>query len=244
MKFQLLFSFMLLASSSHAARIDPDALRQQANTIVAKTRKQQPAYDQLAEQQNDYLVNWRERMRQYLAIHGNHNTSAASRAIATALALNVSTTYLNRSHDTAIDALLLQQRRLMTLAQSDPLLCNILLNSASARQDESGRIPWLLRTPYNAMMPELESALLQVIQGAQDIAPRTLPVEQNSQFTQRVSTRIRERYGEEGLNDLARLQNDNTAALQRCRGISRLLEVIAEQPLELRAQLMRIYFGQ
>ncbi|MEY3373339.1 MAG: hypothetical protein RLZZ537_1807, partial [Pseudomonadota bacterium] len=30
----------------------------------------------------------------------------------------------------------------------------------------------------------------------------------------------------------------------RCRGVSRLLEVIAEQPPELRAQLMRIYFGQ
>jgi len=179
-----------------------------------------------------------------MAVNGRRNTQAASRAIATALGLNASTAYLSRSDDNAIDALLIQQRRLMTMAQTDTRLCSILLNTATARLDENGHAPWLLRKPYSALLPDLESALSGIVMSAQGRPARTLPEAQSRQFTQRIAARVGERHGREGLDDLERMQNDNTAPAQRCRGVSRLLEAIAEQPSELRAQLMRIYFGQ
>jgi hypothetical protein len=246
MKLRLMIALLLVlpAMGSSAADPDPAALQQQAEAAVTETRKRQPAYALLAEQQAGFLVNWREQLRQFMAVNGSRNTQNASRAIATALGLNASIAYLSRSDDAAIDALLMQQRRLMTMAQTDARLCGILLNTTTARLDENGHAPWLLRKPYSALQPDLESALFQIVTSAQDKTPRTLPEGQNQQFTQRIAARIGERYGREGLDDLERMQNDNTAPTLRCRGVSRLLEAIAEQPPELRAQLMRIYFGR
>lgn len=236
---------LVLPSIGRAATApDPAVLQRQAEAAVNETRTRLPAYALLAEQQSGFLVNWREQVRQFMAVNGNRNTQNASRAIATALGLNASTAYLSRSDDAAIDALLIQQRRLMTMAQTDARLCGILLNTTTARLDEKGHEPWLLRKPYRALQPDLETALFQIVTSAQDKAPRTLPETQSQQFTQRIAARVGERHGREGLEDLERMQNDNTAPAQRCRGVSRLLEAIAEQPPELRAQLMRIYFGQ
>lgn len=246
MKLRLLISFLLMFATAaiHAENVDPNELRKQADAAVSETRKRQPAYALLAEQQNGFLVTWREQLRQYMAVNGRRNTQDASRAIATALALNASTAYLTRSNNDAIDALLIEQRRLMTMAQTDATLCGILLNTTTARLDESGRMPWLLRKPYKALLPKLETAVAGVVISAQGSPARTLPEEQSQQFTQRIASRIGEHYGQEGLDDLERMQNDNTAPARRCRGVSRLLEAVAEQPPELRAQLMRIYFGQ
>jgi hypothetical protein len=243
---RLFFALLLAMPCIGSAVTDPDpvVLQKQADAAVTEIRKQQPAYALLAEQQSGFLVNWREQLRQFMAVNGSRNTQNASRAIATALGLNASTAYLSRSDDAAIDSLLVQQRRLMAMAQTDVRLCGILLNTTTARLDENGHAPWLLRKPYRALQPDLESALFQIVTSAQDKAPRTLPEGQNQQFTQRIAARIGERYGREGLEDLERMQNDNTAPTLRCRGVSRLLEAIAEQPPELRAQLMRIYFGQ
>jgi hypothetical protein len=243
---QLFLSLLLIMPiiGRAASTPDPVALQRQAEAVVMETRKRQPAYALLAEQQAGFLMSWREQVRQFMAVNGRRNTQAASRAIATALGLNASTAYLSRSDDNAIDALLVQQRRLMAMAQTDARLCGILLNTTTARLDENGHTPWLLRKPYRALQPDLESALFQIVTSAQDKAPRTLPEGQNQQFTQRIAARIGERYGRDGLEDLERMQNDNTAPTLRCRGIFRLLETIAEQPSELRAQLMRIYFGQ
>ena len=80
-------------------------LQQQAEAAVAETRKRQPAYELLAEQQAGFLVSWREQLRQFMAVNGRRNTQNASRAIATALGLNASIAYLSRSDDAAIDAL-------------------------------------------------------------------------------------------------------------------------------------------
>ena len=243
---RLFLSLLLLIPSIGSAVTDPDpvVLQKQAEAAVTEIRKRQPVYALLAEQQPGFLVNWREQVRQFMAVNGSRNTQNASRAIATALGLNASTAYLTRSDDVAIDALLVQQRRLMAMAQTDARLCGILLNTTTARLDENGHTPWLLRKPYRALQPDLESALFHIVTSAQDKPARTLPDVQNQQFTQRIAARIGERYGRKGLDDLERMQNDNTAPTQRCRGVSRLLEVIAEQPPELRAQLMRIYFGQ
>lgn len=246
MKLRLLIPFvlMLVCATIRAENADPDDLRRQADTAVSDTGKNQPVYALLAEQQNGFLVNWREQLRQYMAINGRRNTQDASRAIAAALGLNATVAYLSRSPDEAIDALLAQQRRLMTMAQDDAALCGILLNTTTARLDENGREPWLLRKPYATLLTDLESALAGIVIGAQGSPARTLPEAQGQQFTQRIAARVGERYGQEGLEDLERMQNDNTAPARRCRGVSRLLEAIAEQPPELRAQLMRIYFGQ
>ena len=246
MKLRLMIALLLVlpAMGSPATDPDPAALQQQAEIAVTETGKRQPAYALLAEQQAGFRVSWREQLRQFMAVNGRRNTQAASRAIATALGLNAGTAYLSRSDDNAIDALLIQQRRLMTMAQTDTRLCGILLNTATARLDENGHAPWLLRKPYSALLPDLESALSGIVMSAQGRPARTLPEAQSRQFTQRIAARVGERHGREGLDDLERMQNDNTAPAQRCRGVSRLLEAIAEQPPELRAQLMRIYFGQ
>lgn len=246
MKLRLLFALLLVlpAAGSPAADPDPAALQQQAEAAVTETRKRQPAFALLAEQQGGFLVDWRVQLRQFIAVNGRRNTQTASRAIATALGLNASTAYLYRSDDTAIDALLTQQRHLMAMAQGDARLCGILLNTATARLDENGHAPWLLRKPYSGLLPDLESAVSAIVMSAQGRPARTLPEGQSQQFTQRIAARVGERHGREGLDDLALMQNDNTAPAQRCRGVSRLLEAIAEQPPELRAQLMRIYFGQ
>jgi hypothetical protein len=246
MKLRLMIALLLVlpAMDSPAAEPDPAALQQQAEAAVTETRKRQPAYALLAGQQDGFLVNWREQVRQFIAVNGRRNTQTASRAIATALGLNASTAYLSRSDDNAIDALLIQQQRLMTMAQTDARLCGILLNTTTARLDENGHAPWLLRKPYSTLLPDLESAVSGIVMSAQGRPARTLPEAQSQQFTQRIAARIGERYGREGLDDLERMQNDNTAPAQRCRGVFRLLEAIAEQPPELRVQLMRIYFGQ
>lgn len=246
MKYRLLFSFvvLILPMGQGADAASPEDLRRQADALVAEIRGRQPVYGLLAEQQDAYLLNWREQIRQYIAVNGGRNAPAAGRAIAAALALNASAAYLSRSDDAGVDALLVQQRRLMALAQTDAPLCGILLNTPTARLDENGRTPWLLRSPYKTMLPGLETALFQVVGSAQGKAPRTLPDSQGQQFTQRIAARMGERFGREGLDDLERLQNDNSAPALRCRGVSRLLDTIAEQPPELRTQLMRIYFGQ
>ena len=237
-------ALLVLPLTGRADGDDPEALRRQADALVAEIRVRQPIYGLLAEQQSAYLINWREQVRQYLAVNGSRNAQEAGRAIAAALALNASSVYLSRSEDAAVDALLDQQRRLMSQAQTDAALCGILLNTPTARLDEGGRPPWLLRSAYRKSLPDLESALFRIVGSAQDKTSRTLPDNQAQQFTQRIAARVGERYGREGLDDLDRLQNDNSAPALRCRGVSRLLEVIAEQPPELRAQLMRIYFGQ
>lgn len=246
MKYQLLFSLaLLMLPMGHGAdAASPEDLRHQADALVAEIRERQPVYGLLSEQQGAYLVTWREQVRQYIAVNGSRNAPSAGRAIAAALALNDSAAYLSRSDDAGVDALLVQQRRLMALAQTDASLCGILLNTPTARLDESGRTPWLLRRPYKTMLPALEMALFQVVGSAQGKMPRTLPDSQSQQFTQRIAAQMGERFGREGLEDLERLQNDNSAPALRCRGVSRLLDTIAQQPPELRTQLMRIYFGQ
>ena len=109
MKLRLMIALLLVLPAMGSPTTDPDpvALQQQAEAAVTETRKRQPAYALLAEQQAGFRVSWREQLRQFMAVNGRRNTQAASRAIATALGLNASTAYLSRSDDNAIDALLI-----------------------------------------------------------------------------------------------------------------------------------------
>lgn len=245
MKRHLLIALLLIlpAMGRAAAEPDPAILQQQAEATVTETQRQQPAYAWLAEQQTGFLMSWREQLRQYMAVNDRRNAQDASRAIAAALGLNASTAYIGRADDAAVNALLEQQQHLMLMAQHDAVLCGILLDTATARSDESGRMPWLLRKPYRAVLPNLESAVSRLVTSAQGMPARLLPENQRQPFIRRIAARVDERHGREGLDDLERLQNSNAAPALRCRGAWRLLEAISEQPSELRAQLMRIYFG-
>lgn len=235
---------LLCASALAAAPPAPEDSLHAAQARIAETRARHPALDLLARQQPGFEETWREQLRQRLIVAPAREARAASEAIATGLALNASTGYLLRAGDPAVEGLFVQQRRLMAAAKDDDALCAILLNTPSAREDRAGAMPWLLEKPWRDWQPDLLAALSALVLDGQGEQLRQLPPEQTRWFMQRTAGQVAGRFGADGLARYERLQDGNGAPRARCLGLHELFEVLAEQPPELRALLLRAYFGQ
>jgi hypothetical protein len=79
---------------------------------------------------------------------------------------------------------------------------------------------------------------------AQQQPERKLPAEQNQLFLQRLITRMAERFGQESLKEYDLVDNENADPLTRCKAVWQVAETIQEQAPELRAHLVRVYFGR
>lgn len=241
----LIAALWLCCATAQAAGLTaPEDAQHRAQAQMAETRARHPALDLLARQQPGFEAAWREQLRQRLVVAPRREARAASEAIAVGLALNAINSHLARAGDPAVEGLFVQQRRLMAAATGDPALCAILLNTPAAREDRAGAPPWLLQKPWNDGRDDLLAAVSAVILDAGDGPARRLPPEQERGFMQRVAARVSDRFGADGLARYERLQDGNGAPQARCRGLHELFEVLAEQPPELRAMLLRAYFGQ
>lgn len=236
----LVFCASLQAAGLPTSEGDVDRVQAQ----IAETRARYPALDLLARQQPGFEAAWREQLRQRLVVAPKREARAASEAIATGLALNAINGHLARAGDPAVEGLFVQQRRLMAAAKDDGALCAILLNTPTAREDRAGTPPWLLQKPWRDGRDDLLAAVSALVIDAENKPVRRLPPEQERGFMQRVASRISGRFGADGLARYERLQDENGAPQARCRGLHELFEVLAEQPPELRAMLLRAYFGQ
>lgn len=240
----LIAALWLCCATAQAAGLAAaeDSLRR-AQAQIAETRARHPALDLLARQQPGFEEAWREQLRQRLVVAPRREARTASEAIAVGLALNAINGHLARAGDPAVEGLFVQQRRLMAAAIDDGALCAILLNTPVAREDRAGTPPWLLQKPWRDWRDDLFAAVSALVIDGQDRQARRLPPEQERGFMQRVASRVSARFGAEGLARYERLQNENGAPLQRCLGLHELFEVLAEQTPELRAALLRAYFG-
>lgn len=243
-RFALTALWLCCASLQAAELTAPEDGLRRAQAQVAETRTRHPALDLLARQQPGFEAAWQEQLRQRLVVAPRRETRAASEAIAVGLALNAINGHLARAGDPAVEGLFVQQRRLMAAATGDPVLCAILLNTPAARADRAGTPPWLLQKPWRDGRDDLLAAVSAVVIDGQDKPARRLPPEQERGFMQRVASRVSARFGADGLARYERLQDENGAPQARCRGLNELFEVLAEQPPELRAALLRAYFGQ
>jgi len=221
----------------------PEAYQAQAERLVAQTLVKIPAYAVLAQKQADFVPAWSEQLRQQLIVGAGKRERELSESIALGLAMHSGNDYLTAADDERVDRYFQQQRRLLADAQQDPRLCRLLLGTTSARMDQSGAPPWLMEKNYRAYKPELQQALTELIVNAQGKWPRTLPAEQNSLFIRRLVSRMVDTYGPESLKRYELMSNENASPEIRCLGLHQLYETIASQPLELRAQLVRGYFG-
>lgn len=221
----------------------PEAYQAQAEQLVAQTLIKIPAYTLLAERQKDFVPAWSEQLRQQLIVGAGKRERELSESIALGLAMHSGNDYLTAADDDSVDRYFQQQRRLLADAQQDPRLCRLLLGTASARMDQSGAPPWLMEKKYRIYKPDLQQALTELIVNAQGKWPRTLPAEQNSLFIRRLVSRMVDTYGPESLKRYELMSNENASPEIRCLGLHQLYETIATQPLELRAQLVRGYFG-
>jgi hypothetical protein len=222
----------------------PEAYQAQAEQIVAQTLEKIPAYALLAQQQKDFIPAWQELLRQQLIIGGSRQAQEFSRAIALGLALHSSNGFLSAADDDSVNRYFQQQRRLLADAQQDPRLCRLLLNTPSARMDQAGAPPWLMEKKYRAYQPGLQQAMTELIVNAQGKWPRTLPDEQSSLFIRRVVGQMVDTYGPESLKRYELMGNENASPETRCLALHQLYETIDTLPLELRAQVVRGYFGQ
>lgn len=221
----------------------PEDFQKQAVRHVEQTLKEIPAYAIMAQRQTDFVPVWREQLRQQLIVGGGKRGHELSESIALGLAMHSGNEYLSAADDGSVNRYFQQQRRLLADAQQDPRLCRLLLGTPSARVDQTGALPWLMEKNYRKYRPELQEALTGLVVNAQDQWPRTLPAEQNSLFIRRLVARMADIYGPDSLKRYELMGNDNASPGTRCTALHQLYETIATQPLELRAQLVRGYFG-
>lgn len=221
----------------------PEATQAQAAQTVARGKQQRPAFALLAEQQDGFEAEWREQLRRQLVVGTPGSPDAISDAIATSLALLNAGAYLRSAGDASVDALFQQQRVLVKLAQTDARLCARLLNTPSARRDEAGETPWLLRKPYRKLQPGLQESVTRLVLDAQNKPARILPPDDAERFMQRTVGQMATRYGPDSLEDYEAMLDDNAGQALRCRGLHQLFETINTLPPQLRAQMVREFFG-
>lgn len=219
------------------------ALEQKTDAALAQSLQRWPAYAVLVRDIPEFKNQWRAQVRRQLIV-GKTRPSTLSDAVALSMALNAIGAYWLPAEDTAVDALFQQQRRLLVMAQTDARLCGLLLNTVTARADADGQMPWLLQKPYRREIPALQNAVSDLILNGQGKPARLLPEDLEQLFLQRMAVQMKERFGSKALDDFQSVQNDNAAPAIRCRGLHQMLETLATQPLELRAQLMRSTFGR
>lgn len=237
----LLISTSMLADAKSSKT--PEDFQRQAEKIVADDLQKIPAYAILAKQQKNFLPAWREQLRQQLIVANSRKPHDTSQAIALAMALNVSNNFLLTANNEAVDNYFQQQRQFLQISQQDPQLCRILLNTPAQRTDQAGTAPWLLEKNYRRYKPALQKAVEQLILSSENQWPRTLPEEQSQQFMKRIVSQMVSSYGPESLKRYELMSNENASPETRCMGLHQLYETINTQPLELRAQLVRSFFG-
>ncbi len=221
----------------------PESDYARAKAIVDDSKQKQPALAILVEQQNGFEADWREQLRKQLVAGTPGSTDDISDAIVTSMALFTVGGYLIKANNDRVDAFFQQQRILVAQAQTDPRLCALLLNTPSARQDSIGEAPWLLQKPYSAQLPALRQTISQLVLDAQGKQPRSLPPVEAERFMQRTASQMGARYGLQSLKDYESMLNANAGPSIRCKGLYALMETINLQALELRAQMVRQFFG-
>jgi len=239
----LLCLFALLPWRSSAQTEPQAALERNTDAALAHTLERWPAYAVLVRDLPEFKSQWRAQVRQQLIV-GKTRPSTLSEAVALTLALNAVGGYWLPADDAAVDTLFQQQRRLLLMAQTDPWLCSTLLDTVTARSDANGQEPWLLKKPYRREIPALQNAVSNLILNGLGKPARRLPEDQEQLFLQRMAAQMSARYGTSALDDFQLLQNANAAPGVRCRGLYQMLETLAVQPLELRAQMIRGIFGR
>ncbi len=241
---RVLLCLLALLTGAAGAQTEPLAsVERNTDAALANTLERWPAYAVLVRDLPEFKSQWRAQVREQLIV-GNTRAAALSEAVALSLALNAVGGYWLPADDTAVDGLFQQQRRLLTLAQTDAWLCSTLLDTVTARMDASGQAPWLLQKPYRREIPALQKAVSNLILNGEGKSARRLPEDQEQLFLQRIAAQMSARYGRNALDDFQLLQNANAAPAVRCRGLHQMLETLAVQPLELRAQLIRGIFGR
>ena len=215
-----------------------------AKTVVDDSKQKQPALAILAEQQKGFEADWREQLRKQLVAGTPGSPETISDAIVTGMALFTVGGYLVKADNEHVDAFFQQQRILVARAQNDPRLCALLLNTPSARQDSIGEVPWLLQKPYSAQLPALQQSIAQLVLDAQGKQPRLLPPAEAERFMQRhrQPDGRKIRTAKSG-RDYEAMLNANAGPAIRCKGLYELMETINLQAPELRAQMVRQFFG-
>ena len=240
----LLICLLLAGCAGTPTILDtPETSKTRAEQIVTRGKQQQPAFAVLAKQQSGFEDEWRERLRQQLVVGTAGSPDAISNAIVTAMALFAAGEYLASADDASVDGYFQQQRMLVAYAQSDARLCARLLNTPSARRDSIGEIPWLLEKPYRNGQAALQAAVSGVILNGDGKPPRLLPPDDAERFMQRTASQMAARYGPQSLKDYEAMLDDNAGPQLRCKGLQQLMETINAQAPELRAQMVRQFFG-
>lgn len=221
----------------------PETEFARAKTVVDVSKQKQPALAILAEQQKGFEADWREQLRKQLVAGTPGSPETISDAIVTGMALFTVGGYLVKADNKHVDAFFQQQRILVARAQNDPRLCAMLLNTPSARQDSIGEVPWLLQKPYSAQLPALQQSIAQLVLDAQGKQPRLLPPAEAERFMQRTASQMGAKFGQQSLQDYEAMLNANAGPAIRCKGLYELMETINLQAPELRAQMVRQFFG-
>ena len=141
----------------------------------------------------------------------------------------------------AFEALRLAGRKVrrpdLTLAVPDHNL------PTTARRDSAGEVPWLMQKPYRDRQAALQQAVTQLLLSGNGKPPRMLPPDDAERFMQRTASQMAARFGPDSLKDYEAMLDDNAGPAQRCKGLYQLMETINAQAPELRAQMVRQFFG-
>lgn len=244
-QFTVLFLVMLLSACAGipSELKTPETDLARAKTVVENSKKEQPALAILAEQQKGFESDWREQLRKQLVAGTPDSAETLSDAIVTGMALFTVGGYLVKADNEHVDDFFQQQRILVAQAQNDPRLCALLLNTPSARHDSIGEAPWLLQKPYNAQLSALKQSIIQLVMAAQGKQPRILPPAEAERFMQRIANQMGAQFGQQSLQDYEAMLNTNAGPAIRCKGLYELMETINLQAPELRAQMVRQFFG-
>ncbi|MBP7370650.1 MAG: hypothetical protein KA902_04350 [Arenimonas sp.] len=243
LRLMMLSWFFYAHTGIAASTVTPTLYTEQADQLIAQTKIEQPALAILAKQYNGFDNEWRELLRQQLIVNDDRNKTKLSQAIGLSLTLSFASTYYAYADDQSIDFFLQLQRQMLAQAQDDARLCSLLLNTASSRVDQQGTRPWLLDKKYKGYMPTIQTAMTQLIQSAQTPWPRVLPEQQSQLFMRRIISQMADTYGQDSIKHYEQMNNDNVNPAIRCQALYQLYETINQQPLELRAQLIRSFFG-
>jgi hypothetical protein len=238
----LIFIFLLSQNALAQTLRSPESVERDVQTQLTQSQMRHPAFAALAEQQPDFLSAWRTQLREQLIVLAPKQWPAASDAVALAESLNVANRYLMRADDKRVDAYFQQQRLLLDAARRDSRLCSRLLNTAISNADERYNAPWLMQAGFRKNLSALHSAVAGLVLQAQ--TPRRLPAEQNQLFMQRLISRMAQRFGAASLREYELIENENADPMTRCKAVWQVAETMHNEPLELRAHLVRIYFGR
>lgn len=243
----LLICIMLITAiffvGNTKAEVKPSYYQEQADFYIAQSKANQPSLALITQDQPGFEPLWRELLRQQLITSKKRDSASISQAIALTMAIQYVPAYLAYADDASINYYFQLQRKFLLLAQTDGRLCRLLLNTQSSQIDQQGMPPWLLEKNYRSNIPTLQTAMNKLITPKQNAWARQLPAEQSQLFMRRLIGQMANTYGIESIQIYEQMNNENASPAQRCLGLYQLYETISTQPLELRAQLIRSFFG-